>query len=70
MSLGSDPMSAKPWRALEQVGWGVGIVAGILVLLCIWIFAFVQHLVGLVLAVPVAPKTAAGGIPWIVPTGR
>ena len=70
MSLGSGPMSAKRWRPLEQMGWGAGIVAGGLVLLCIWVFALVQHLIGLVVSVPVPPKTAAGGIPWVVPISR
>ncbi len=35
MSLGSGPMSPKRWRPLEQVGWGVGIVAGGIVLMCL-----------------------------------
>ena len=70
MSLGSGPMSARRWRPVEQVGCGVGIVAGVLVLLCIWVFALVQHLIGLVAPVRVPPKTAAGGIPWVVPISR
>ena len=70
MSLGSGPMSAERWRPWEQLGWGIGIVAGVLVLLCIWVFALVQHLIGLVIAVPVPSKMAAGGIPWIVPISR
>ena len=63
-------MSAKRWRPVEQVGWGIGIVAGVLVLLCIWVFALVQHLIGLVGSEPAPPKTAAGGTPWIVPISR
>ena len=70
MSLGSGPMSAKRWRLVEQVGSGIGIVAGVLILLCIWIFALVQHLIGLVAPVRVPPKTAAGGIQWVVPISR
>jgi hypothetical protein len=70
VSLGSGPMSSKRWRPLEQVGWGAGIVAGGLVLLCVWIFALVQHLTGLAVPVRLPSKTTAGGIPWTVPTGR
>lgn len=70
MSLGSGPMSSKRGRLVEQVGWGVGLVAGCLVLLCIWMFAFVQHLIGLVIPASVPPETAAGGLPWTVPIGR
>ena len=70
MSLGSGPMSAKRWRPVEQVGWAVGIVAGSLVLLCIWIFALTQPLIALALPVRVPSKTTTGGIPWTVPTGR
>jgi hypothetical protein len=63
-------MSSKRWRPLEQVGWAVGMVTGGFVLLCIWIFALVQALIGRVAAAPRPPKTGAGSIPWIVPTGR
>ncbi len=49
MSLGSGPMSPKRWRPLEQMGWFIGIMAGVVVLACVWIFAIVQHLVGMVL---------------------
>ena len=70
MSLGSGPMSPKHWRPLEQVGSGIGIVAGVLVLLCIWIFAFVQHLIDLVAPASGPPKMTAGGIPWTVPIDR
>ncbi len=48
MSLGSGPMSPKRWRPLEQVGWGIGIVAGAVVLVCVWVFAIVQHLVDMI----------------------
>ena len=70
MSLGSGPMSSKRWRPLEQVGWAVGIVTGGLVLLCVWAFALVRALIGRVAAAPGLPKTGAGSIPRIVPTGR
>ena len=47
MSLGSGPMSPKLWRPLEQLGWGMGVVTGGLVLVCVWSFALVQHVVGM-----------------------
>ena len=49
MSLGGGPMSPKRWRPLEQLGWGIGIVTGGLVLLCIWVFALTQSLASMVL---------------------
>ena len=57
MSLGIGPMSPKRWRPLEQLGWGIGTVAGGLVFLCLWAFALVQHLIGKVVPVPVLPKS-------------
>ncbi len=52
MSLGSGPMSRTKWRPLEQLGWALGIVAGSVVLLCIWGFAIVHHLASMVVSAP------------------
>ena len=57
MSLHTKPISAKWWRPLEQLGWGIGILAGGLVLLCVWGFALVQRLMGSMIPAPVPPKS-------------
>ena len=54
MSLGSGPPSQKRWRPLEQVGWLIGIMAGVVVLACVWVFAIVQDLIDMI--VPASPK--------------
>ena len=57
MSLHTKSISAKWWRPLEQLGWGIGILAGGLVLLCVWGFALVQRLMGSMIPAPVPPKS-------------
>ncbi len=56
MSLGSGPMSPRRRRLLEQAGWGAGIAAGGVVLLCVWCFAIVQHFVGMIVSAPPASR--------------
>lgn len=51
MSLGSGPMSPKRWRPLEQIGWAFGILAGGVVLLCLFAFSISQQVAGLVTSV-------------------
>ena len=57
MSLDIGPMSPKRWRPLERLGWGVGTVVGGLVLLCLLVFALMEHLIGKVVPVAVLPES-------------
>lgn len=47
MSMGSGSTSPKTWRPWERCGWAVGIGAGVIVLLSLWIFSITSQIAGL-----------------------